>query len=519
MKNPDNTQGPASQTPPSEHGERAAHADQDSATSARDAAGDAGTGAAAADLSDSRNFRMVAAVVASALFMQNIDGTIVATALPSMARDLHVDPIHLSSAITSYLVALTVFIPVSGWVADRFGAKRVFMWAITAFTLASVLCAVSSGLGELIAARILQGIGGAMMVPVGRLILFRGLRREEMLSATTWLTMPALLGPVLGPPLGGFLTDTLSWQSVFWVNVPVGAAGALMAWRLIPAVHAARPPPPDLLGMGLIGLSLTALMIGVETLGRGLLPFGMPTLCIVVGLVFFWVTVLHCRRAAHPAIDFSLLRIPTFHASTVAGSLFRAGAGALPFLLPLTLQLGFGMSALGSGAITLASALGSFCMRPMTSLALRHFSVRTVLMAGSISFFAVLLICATMSAQWASSAIFVLLLAGGLSRSLSFASMGALAFADVPPDQLSAATSFQGTAQQLMKAVGVAFAAGSMQLTMMVAGHTQPERIDFAFAFAATALLVIASLPMFATLSPEAGAGISRSGKKAAPRG
>ncbi|MGI4857004.1 MAG: MFS transporter [Janthinobacterium lividum] len=455
-------------------------------------------------------FRLVAAVVASALFMQNVDATIVATALPSMARALQASAVSLSSAITSYLVALTVFIPVSGWVADRFGAKRVFLCAIATFTLASVLCAVSTGLGELLAARILQGIGGAMMVPVGRLILFRRVRREELLAATTWLTMPALVGPVLGPPLGGFLTDTLGWQSVFWVNVPVGIAGLLLSWRLIPATDAPRPPAPDLLGMALIGVSLTSLMVGIETLGRGVLPVWLALGCVLVGLLCFGLTVWHCRRVAHPAIDFSLLRIPTFHVSTIAGSLFRAGAGALPFLVPLTLQLGFGLSASRSGLITLASSLGSLCMRPMTALALRYWSVRAVLIGSSMSFAAMLLVCATLSASWPQSAIFALLLLGGLSRSLGFASMGALAFADVPAAQLSAATSFQGTAQQLMKAVGVAVAAGSMQCVMWLTGHTHAQRLDFACAFVTVALMVAASWPMFARLSPEAGAGISK---------
>ena len=217
--------------------------------------------------------------------MQNIDSTVVATALPAMARDMNVAPVHLSSAITSYLIALTVFIPVSGWVADRFGAKRVFMWAIAIFTGASVLCAVSNGLGELIAARILQGLGGAMMVPVGRLLLFRRVKREELLSATTWLTMPALLGPLLGPPLGGFLTDALSWQSVFWINVPVGIVGLFLTWRLIPSPEAVKTAAPDLAGMTLIGTSLTAIMIGVETMGRGLLPPYVPELSLAAGAV------------------------------------------------------------------------------------------------------------------------------------------------------------------------------------------------------------------------------------------
>jgi EmrB/QacA subfamily drug resistance transporter len=455
------------------------------------------------------NFRLTAAVVASALFMQNMDGTIVATALPSMARDLGVDPVHLSSAITAYLVALTVFIPLSGWVADRFGAKRVFMWAIATFTLSSVACAASGSLSALIGARIVQGIGGAMMVPVGRLILFRGVKREELLQATTWLTMPALIGPLMGPPLGGFLTDALSWRSIFWVNVPVGLVGLLLTWRLLPPSPPEHPTPPDVRGMLLIGASLTLFMTGIESAGRGVLPaFGAPV-CVMAGVLMFWAAVRHCRAAANPAVDFSLLAIPTFHAATIAGSLFRAGAGALPFLVPLTLQTGFGYSASASGLVTFASALGSFCMRPMTSLALRRFSVRTVLCAGSVSFAAVLIACSFMSKEWAASGIFLLLLVGGLSRSLSFATLGALAFADVPRTQLAAATSFQGTAQQLMKAVGVTVAAGTIQVTMLVSPGSHTERWQLACAFIVIAFVVLGSCPMFLRLPAQAGEGIS----------
>jgi EmrB/QacA subfamily drug resistance transporter len=459
-------------------------------------------------VSSQTNFRVVAAVVASALFMQNLDSTVVATALPSIARDLHVNVVFLSSTITAYLVALTVFIPVSGWIADRLGAKRVFVAAIVLFTLSSVLCAAARGLPELLAARVLQGASGALMVPVGRLILFRGVRRSEMLAATTWLTMPALLGPLLGPPLGGFLTDALSWRSVFWINVPVGVAGCALAAWLIPAGEPAPARPADLRGLLLVGAALTALMLGIETVGRGLAPAWLPLAGIAAGLALGVLAVRHCRRVAHPAVELSLLRIPTFHAATVAGSLFRAGAGALPFLVPLTLQVGLGASASRSGLISLASALGSLCMRPLTRFALRWLSMRAVLITGSLSFAAMLAVCATLSSGWPAAAIFTLLLVGGLSRSLSFASLGALVFADVPPAQLSAATSFQGTAQQLTKAVGVALAAGSLHLTMLASGRAEPAHADFAWAFGALALLVLASWPMFAALPADAGAGL-----------
>jgi len=302
----------------------------------------------------------------------------------------------------------------------------------------------------------------------------------------------------------------LSWQSIFWINVPIGILGLLLSWQLIPSSTAERPPAPDLRGMALVGLALGALMLGVETVARDVLPHGMPELFIALGMLFSWLTVRHCRRVANPAIQFDLLKIPTFHASTVAGSLFRAGSGALPFLVALTLQVGFGFSATASGFVSLAGALGSFCMRPMTAYALSWFSVRTILIIGSLSFSSILLICACFSASWPISIIFIVLLIGGLSRSLSFASMGALAFADVPPDMLSGATSFQGTAQQLMKAVGVAIAAGSIQATMLLSGRLSATHFDFVCGFIVTALVVLASWPMFAALPSTAGAGISQ---------
>jgi hypothetical protein len=291
--------------------------------------------------------------------------------------------------------------------------------------------------------------------------------------------------------------------------VPVGIVGLLLTWRLIPSVEPDLSTAPDLTGMTLVGTSLTAIMIGVETAGRGLLPSFVPELCVAIGVFLFYLTVRHCRRVPNPAINFSLLRIPSFHASTIAGSLFRVGAGALPFLVPLTLQLGFGLSASRSGMISLASALGSFCMRPMTRFALGWFSVRTVLIAGSVSFAAVLAACATLTPSWPTAAIFILLLLGGLSRSLAFATMGAMCFADVPQEQLSSATSFQGTTQQLTKAVGVAIAASSLQLTMYWSGRSHPGQSDFASAFLLIAVTVLISVPMFAALGSEVGAGLS----------
>ncbi|MFH5926464.1 MFS transporter [Roseomonas xinghualingensis] len=462
-----------------------------------------------------RNARTTAFIVACALIMQNLDSSVIATALPAMARDLGVEPLHLSAAITSYLVALTVFIPLSGWVADRFGAKRVFMVAIAVFAFASALCGLSRGLGELVAARVLQGLGGAMMVPVARLLLMRQVRPEEVVRATTWLTMPGLLGPIFGPPLGGFLTDAASWRAVFWINLPIAALGLLAVWRFIPASREARPPRLDLVGVSLVGAALAALMFGAETVGRGMLPGWVPVLGFALGMVLAWMALRWVRRAPNPAVDLSLFSIPSFRIALASGSLFRIGAGAVPFLLPLLLQLGFGASATASGLVTLASALGAFAMKPMTSLALRRFGFRNVLVWNAVIVAGSLLVCASFAPGWPLWAVFIVLALAGLVRSLQFTASNALTYADLPPGKLSAGTSVAATAQQLFMALGVTWGAGWLAASAAIGGHAEPEVVDFAVAFIGAALPVLLAAPVAARLAPDAGG--KASGHK--PRG
>ncbi|WP_135465686.1 MDR family MFS transporter [Crenalkalicoccus roseus] len=453
--------------------------------------------------------RLVAAIVASALFMQNLDSSAVMTALPAMARDLGEEPARLGVAITSYLVALTVFIPLSGWVADRLGAKRVFMGAITLFTLASLLCARATGLPEMVGARVLQGLGGAMMVPVARLLLLRQVRKEEMLSAMAWLTMPALLGPISGPPLGGFLTDAFGWRSVFLINLPIGALGlVLVAWKIPPAPPA-DPGPPDRAGMLLIGLALALLMFGLETVGRGVMPAGLPEAGLLAGLLVGWAAVRHCRRARRPAVDFSLLRIPSFHQAAIVGSLFRTGAGVTPFLVPMLLQVGFGHSASEAGMVSFATALGALAMKPIVRPILRRFGFRTVITAGALLAGASIAVCAAFSAAWPLPAIFAVLALGGLFRSLQFTALNTLAFADVPQQRLSAATSFFGTLQQLSPALGVVLATATLEASAALAGRHALSVGDFAAGFLVGGALVAASAPFFARLPPDTGAAVS----------
>jgi EmrB/QacA subfamily drug resistance transporter len=452
---------------------------------------------------------MVAAIVASALFMQNLDSSVVATALPAMARDLDADPVHLSVAITSYLVALCVFIPVSGWVADRFGARRVFMAAIAVFAGASVLVGLSQGVPSLVAARIVQGIGGAMMVPVGRLLLLRRVRKEELITAMTWLTMPGLLGPVLGPPIGGLITDAFSWRAVFWLNVPIGVAGLLLVWLFIPEVERQDPGPLDARGLTLWGLALTALMSGLETLGRPIAPAGFAPLALLLAVGLTALAVRHSRRAARPAVDLSLLRLPSFGTSMTGGSLFRVGAAALPFLLPLKLQIVFGLSASASGFITFATALGAFTMKPLVRPTLKRFGFRGVLAVNGVLAAIGVAACALFTPAWPLAAIFLVLAVGGVTRALQFTALGTLSYADVPSEKLAPATAMAGTQQQLGQALGVVLGSLALAGSQLLTGAGVPGAAEFALSFVIAGGVMLASVPFMLAMPRDAGAGVS----------
>jgi len=457
--------------------------------------------------------RAVAAIVASALFMQNLDSSVVGTALPAMARDLGADPVHLSVAITSYLVALCVFIPVSGWVADRFGARRVFMVAIVVFTCASALVGLSQGVVSLVAARILQGVGGAMMVPVGRLLLLRRVTKEELVVAMTWLTMPGLLGPVLGPPVGGLLTDAFSWRAVFWLNIPVGILGLFLVWLFIPEVEPQDPGPLDAKGLSYWGFSLAFLMAGLETLGRGgLAPRWFAPLMLVLGVIATVLAVRHSRRVARPAVDLSLMRLPSFGVSIGGGTLFRIGASTLPFLLPLKLQIVFGLSASASGGITFATALGAFAMKPLVRPLLRRFGFRKVLIVNCVLAAIGVAVCALFTPSWPLMAIFAVLAIGGLTRALQFTSLATLAFADVPQNKLAPATAMSGTTQQLGQALGVVFGSLALEGAMLVTGAHSAGAREFAIGFVVSAIVVLGSLPSMIRMPADVGARVSGHG-------
>jgi EmrB/QacA subfamily drug resistance transporter len=455
--------------------------------------------------------RLIAAIVASALFMQNLDSAAVFTALPAMARGLNEPPARMGAAVTAYLVALTVFIPFSAWLGDRVGAKRLFLAALALFAAASAACALAAGLGALIAARVVQGVAAAMMLPVARLLVLRQARKDEILRAMTWLTMPALLGPIAGPPLGGLLTDAFGWRAVFLVNVPVAALGvALSAWK-IPAVPPRDAGPPDVVGLLLVGVALAGLMFGLETIGRGVVPPVLPVVALLVGAVVGVLAVRHCLRAARPALDLSLLRVPSYFHSAVTASLFRIGAGASPFLVPTLLQIGFGHGATEAGFLSFATALGAFGMKPLVRPLLARFGFRAVIVAGALLAGLSVASCALIGPGWPWLAVFLLLAAGGLVRSLLFTSLGALSVAELPTERLASATALSQTLQQLSPALGVVLATASLEASAALSGRAEAALApaDFAVAFVVAGVVAAAAAPFFARMPADAGAAVS----------
>src|ERR1700722_13874495 len=301
--------------------------------------------------------RIVPLVVAVALFMENVDSTVIATSLPAIARDIGANPLALKLAITSYLLSLAVFLPVSGWTADRFGARTVFRAAIVVFMAGSIGCALSGSLTQFVLARMVQGVGGAMMTPVGRLILVRSVDKRELVNAMVWVTLPALIGPLIGPPLGGFITTYISWHWIFLINIPMGLVGIVLVTLFIADVRADEPDPLDAVGIVLAGLGIGGLAFGGSVLGLNFLPTGIVVALIVGGAVSTYAYVLHARRTAAPVLDLSLLTIPSMRAAVLGGFIYRSGIGPMPFLLPLVLQLGFKMTAFQSGMITLCNVV------------------------------------------------------------------------------------------------------------------------------------------------------------------
>ena len=454
-------------------------------------------------------FRTVALIIASAMFMEQLDGTILATALPAMAKSFDVSPLHMSVALTSYMLSLAVFIPASGAIADRYGSRNVFRAAIALFTVGSILCGLSGNLPLLVLSRLLQGIGGAMMVPVGRLVLLRSVPKSELVSAMSWLLVPALIGPVVGPPLGGFIVTWVSWRWIFYINVPIGLVGMWLATKFIPDIRIPDKVRFDKLGFVLSGVSLSCLVFGLEMASRGATSMLGSTGLMVGGLIVGAIYVWHSKRTTNPILDLSLMRFTTFRLSVIAGSLTRITAGSVPFLLPLMMQLGFGLSAAHSGVITFVSALGAMLMKATAAPVLRWWGFRATLVWNGVLSMVCVALCAAFRPEWPLWIIYVVLLFSGFFQSLQFSAYNTVAYADVPSERFSSATSFYTTFQQLMLSLGICVAAAALHVSVTWHGREHAQLPDFSAAFLVVTFVSLLAAPVCLLLPKNAGAEMS----------
>jgi MFS family permease len=438
------------------------------------------------------NSKWIALLVAGAFFMENLDGTVITTAVPDIAHSFGVAPLALNVGVSAYLLTLGVFIPISGWVAERYGARRVFAAALAIFTLASVLCGMANSLSEFVWLRVLQGAGGAMMVPVGRLVVLNNTPKEKLIAVIATLTWPALVAPVLGPPVGGFITSYASWRWIFYLNLPLGVIALALAWWLIPDKRAAEQRPFDWPGFLLSGSALLLLTWGALLLAA-----------------LGW----HLQRAAHPLIDLSSFAIPTFSITIIGGSLFRMAIGAVPFLLPLMFQLGFGLDAFHSGLLVIAVFAGNLLMKPATTPILRRFGFKPVLLVNGLVNVTTLAACALLTPSTPVWIIAAVLFAGGLTRSMQFSALNTIAFADVPQPRMAAANTLFSTAFQVALGLGIALGATGVRL-----GHWSAQQlgigdwaaIDYRLAFVLVALVSLLGLADALRLAPHAGEQVAR---------
>jgi len=449
---------------------------------------------------------LVPLIVAVALFMENMDSTVIATSLPAIAADIGTSPLALKLAVTSYLLSLAVFIPMSGWTADRFGARKVFATAIAVFVAGSIGCALSGSLTDFVIARIVQGMGGAMMTPVGRLVLVRSVDKRALVDAMALVSMPAMIGPITGPPLGGFITTYASWHWIFIINVPIGLLGIVLALRYIEDVRLPMRDPFDLTGMVLAAISVAGLAFGCSVLGVGVVPWPLAVTLIAIGAVAFAFYLRHARKVPAPVLDFSLLALPTFRASLIGAFLFRLGIGALPFLLPLLLQVGFGFTPFESGLTTFSSTLGAFTMKTLAARILKRFGFRPVLVVNALVSAAFLGACALFSATTPFAVMVAVLLVGGFFRSLQFTSTNVLAYAQVDQQRMSRATALSAVGQQLSLSAGVALGGATVELTVWSKGDGAITAADFPPAFLLIAAISALSVFVFARMPPDAGA-------------
>ncbi|ASV22888.1 MFS transporter [Klebsiella quasivariicola] len=459
-----------------------------------------------------RAFSAPALLVAGAFFMEFLDGTVIATALPDMARDFGVSAVELNIGISAYLITLAVLIPASGWIADRFGARAIFTLALAIFTLASVFCGLSTEVNTFVAMRILQGVGGALMVPVGRLAVLRTTPKHLLIKAIATLTWPALVAPIIGPPLGGFITRYASWHWIFFINVPLGLAAIFLSLRLIPDIRETERRSFDLTGFITTAVAMVSLVTAMERLGDRQ-PAIWPTLALAaLGFGCLLYSIRHFRLAAAPMVRLDALQVPTFRVTMYGGSLFRASISAVPFLLPLLFQVGFGMDPFHSGLLVLAVFVGNLTIKPATTPLIRWLGFRRLLLINGALNVCSLLACALLTPQTPVWAIMLILYLGGVFRSIQFTGVSTLAFADVPAAQMSDANTLFSTASQLAVGLGITLGAIGIRLGEQVGDwlhlSTVPG-IAFRLSFVFIALICLVGMIDSLHLTKTAGSSVS----------
>src|SRR5271169_5058968 len=457
---------------------------------------------------------LISILVATAFFMENLDGTVIATALPQMGVSFHANPVDLNIGMTAYLLMLAVFIPISGWVADRVGARTVFVSAIAIFTASSILCGLSHGTLTFTGARVIQGIGGAMMVPVGRLVVLRTTEKHNLIDAITFITWPGLIAPVVGPPLGGFITTYASWHWIFFLNVPLGIIGMALSSVLIPNLREDKIKPFDWIGFVLSASACVSFVYGMELVGRENAQWHPTTIYLACGCALGVLSVLHFRSSDAPLLNLDLLKIKTFAITLQGGSLFRIAISVSPFLLPLMFQVGFGLNAFQSGLLMLGLFVGNLSMKPATTWVLRRFGFRSVLIWNGILTAILMLGCSALFPQTPRTIILAVLFVNGLCRSMQFTCLSTLAFADIPKPELSSATSFFSMITQMSMGMGVAVGAIALRLAGYLDGNSvgAPTTKEFHVAFLIVAVLTLLATVDCFTLDPEAGAAVSGHG-------
>lgn len=465
---------------------------------------------------DERAFSAPALLVAGAFFMEFLDGTVIATALPDMARDFGVTAVELNIGISAYLITLAVLIPASGWIADRFGARAIFTLALAIFTLASVFCGLSTEVHIFVAMRILQGVGGALMVPVGRLAVLRTTPKHQLIKAIATLTWPALVAPIIGPPLGGFITRYASWHWIFFINVPLGLAAIILSLRIIPDIRETERRSFDLTGFITTSVAMVSLVTAMERLGDRQ-PQIWPTLALAaLGFGCLLYSIRHFRRAAAPMVRLDVLQVPTFRVTMYGGSLFRASISAVPFLLPLLFQVGFGMDPFHSGLLVLAVFVGNLTIKPATTPLIRWLGFRRLLLINGALNVCSLLACALLTPQTPVWAIMLILYLGGVFRSIQFTGVSTLAFADVPAAQMSDANTLFSTASQLAVGLGITLGAIGIRLGEQVGDWlhlTELPGISFRLSFVFIALICLVGMIDSLHLAKTAGSSVSEKKK------